>query len=271
VKERRILSLKKAAAAGTLSVPSGEPEVGALRLDQALVARGLSASRARARDAILRGCVTVDGALVDKPAAMVTGGAVLAIDDPAAEWVSRAALKLIAGLDAFGIDPKAKVAMDLGASTGGFTQVLLARGALHVVAVEVGHGQLHDSLRADPRVTLFENLNARHLGPEHFPVPIGILVSDLSFISLTLALPPALALAAPKAEGVFLVKPQYEAGREAIGKGGIVRDPAAAAASAREVADWLNGREGWRVLGLVPSPIEGGDGNVEFLLGARRG
>lgn len=243
---------------------------GRIRLDQALVARGLSPSRARARDSILRGRVSVDGAVVTKPGQPVAPGAALAVDDPADAYVSRAALKLVAGLDAFAVPVEGRRALDIGASTGGFTQVLLQRGAVHVTAIDVGHGQLHADLAGDPRVTSIEGLNARDLGPAHLAAAPDIVVSDVSFISLTLALPPALTLAAPGADLVALVKPQFEVGRAGIGKGGLVRDPAAGKAAAERIADWLGGRDGWQICGLIPSPLAGGDGNEEYLLGARR-
>lgn len=246
-----------------------EQKSGPLRLDQALVARGFAESRARARDAILRGHVSVDGRPATRPASMVPPGAVLGFADPAAQWVSRGALKLIAALDAFGYDPAGRVALDLGASTGGFTDVLLSRGAARVHAVDVGHGQLHPRLAADPRVRATEGLNARDLAAADIGEPLGAIVADLSFISLRLALPPALSLAAPGAFAVILVKPQFEAGREHVGKGGIVRDPAVAEAAAAAIAEWVATVPGWHVDGLVPSPIAGGDGNREFLLGAR--
>lgn len=192
-----------------------------LRLDELLVRRGLYASRSRARDAIGRRAVSVDGVVVAKPGQAVPAASDIAVDDPAARYVSRAALKLIAGLDHFRLDPAGAHALDIGASTGGFTQVLLERGAAHVVALDVGHGQLDKSLHEDPRVTVIEGLNARDLSLDDLDGKApDFLVSDVSFISLTLALPPALALAAQGAKGVFLVKPQFEAGRDAIGKGG---------------------------------------------------
>ncbi len=237
-----------------------------IRLDMLLAERRLLDSRARARDAILRGRVRVEGVVVSKPGQTVDEDARIELDDPAAAYVSRAALKLQAGLDAFH-SPVADIeALDIGASTGGFTQVLLERGAAHVVAVDVGHGQMHASLRDDARVTNLEGLNARELERAHLGGrPIGLVVSDVSFISLRLALPPALALAEPGAHAVLLVKPQFEAGREAIGKGGLLKDPSRGPAIAAELSDWLDGQPGWRSLGLLPSPIAGGDGNVEFL------
>lgn len=241
------------------------------RLDGLLAERGVFPSRARARDAVLRGHVTVDGARVVKPSLSVRADCQITVDDPVGAYVSRAALKLIAGLDAFGLDPSGLSALDIGASTGGFTQVLLERGAAHVIALDVGHGQIHPSIENDPRVTAIEGVNARHLEREQLAGhPVEMIVSDVSFISLRLALPPALELAEPGTAAVFLVKPQFEAGREAIGKGGLLRDPASAPQVAQAFRDWLDAQTGWRSLGLVDSPIEGGDGNREFLLGARK-
>ncbi|MBN9550007.1 MAG: TlyA family RNA methyltransferase [Alphaproteobacteria bacterium] len=239
------------------------------RLDELLVERGLFASRSRARDAIERGTVTVDGMIARKPGQSVAFDCLVAVDDPARAYVSRAALKLIAGLDRFGLDPAGGEALDIGASTGGFTQVLLERGAAHVTAIDVGHGQMHPGIAGDPRVTMVEGLNARDLTAADLGgrVP-GFLVCDVSFISLKLALPAALELAGEGARAILLVKPQFEAGREAIGKGGLLKEPADAERVAAELHDWLASILGWRVLGLHPSPIEGGDGNREFLLAA---
>ncbi len=242
-----------------------------VRLDVALVERGLAETRARARDAILRGHVLVAGRAADKPAMLVPPEADLAVADPAARYVSRGALKLAAALDHFGYDPAGLVALDLGASTGGFTEVLLERGAARIFAVDVGHGQLHPRLVADPRVVATEGLNVRDLEAATFDASPAAVVADLSFISLRLALPPALGLAAPGAFLVALVKPQFEVGRAGVGKGGIVRDPAAGRAAAEAIAAWLATQPGWSVDGLIASPIAGGDGNREFLLGARRG
>ena len=235
------------------------------RLDLALVDRGLLASRARARDAIDRGTVTVDGRVETRPAAPVGDDTVIAIDDPAAAWVSRAALKLVGALDAFALSPQGRTCLDVGASTGGFTQVLLARGAAHVTAIDVGHGQLAPIVADDPRVTAIEGLNARDLRPEHLSRPPDCVVADVSFISLALALPPALDLAAEGAIGVFLVKPQFEVGRDGVGKGGLVRDEAAAEASVARIALLLEDH-GWREIGRAPAAITGGDGNREYVL-----
>lgn len=237
------------------------------RLDEALVARGFFASRSRARDAVERGTVSLDGVVATKAGQTVSDAAVITVADPAQAYVSRAALKLIAGLDHFGIYARGCNALDIGASTGGFTQVLLERDAAHVTAIDVGHGQMHESLRSDPRVSCVEGLNARDLTAEVLDGrPLDLIVSDVSFISLKLVLPPALALARSGAHGVFLVKPQFEAGREAIGKGGILKNPADGPIVAEALAEWLGSQPGWRALGLCPSPIEGGDGNREFLL-----
>jgi 23S rRNA (cytidine1920-2'-O)/16S rRNA (cytidine1409-2'-O)-methyltransferase len=238
-----------------------------MRLDELLVLRGEFATRSRARDAIERGAVLVDGHVAGKPGHSVSTGASIEIDDPARRYVSRAALKLIAGLDHFRFDPTGSCALDIGASTGGFTQVLLERGAAHVTAIDVGHGQFAPVLADDPRVSLIEGLNARELTAAGLAGQApGFIVCDVSFISLKLALPPALELAASGARAVLLVKPQFEAGRAAIGKGGLLRDPEAGAGIAGELRSWLDTMPGWRALGFCASPIEGGDGNHEFLL-----
>lgn len=236
------------------------------RLDQLLVTLSLFASRSRARDAIQRGTVTVDGKVVTKAGALFTEEAQIGIDDPAQDYVSRAALKLVAALDHFQLDPQGQHCLDVGASTGGFTEVLLQRGAAHVTSIDVGHGQMHPRISADPRVTSMEGLNARNLTADDIGAPISFIVSDVSFISLKLALAPALELAEPGARAVLLVKPQFEAGRDAIGKGGLLKDPSSAPAVAAELERWFVEDMGWRSLGLIPSPIAGGDGNHEFLL-----
>jgi 23S rRNA (cytidine1920-2'-O)/16S rRNA (cytidine1409-2'-O)-methyltransferase len=242
-----------------------------LRLDEALVARGLAPTRSRARDAVLRGSVKVDGAIATRPGAGVAEGSDITLDDPAADYVSRGALKLIAALDEFGFDPAGRVCLDLGASTGGFSQVLLERGAALVFTVDVGHGQLAPDLATDARIRSLEETNARDLDASSFDRPIEAIVADVSFISLTLALPPALRLAAPGAWLMALIKPQFEVGRAAIGKGGVVRDPIAVEAAVERIRGWLGAREGWSVDGVIPSPVTGGDGNREFLIGARKG
>jgi 23S rRNA (cytidine1920-2'-O)/16S rRNA (cytidine1409-2'-O)-methyltransferase len=240
-----------------------------IRLDQALEARGLTPSRARARDAVLRGTVEVNGIVAVKPHQQVGETDIITLYDPAAGYVSRAALKLIAGLDAGGIDPVGKVCLDLGASTGGFTQVLLERGARHVYAVDVGHGQLHDSLRNDSRVTSLEGVNGRDLTAELIPEPVDLIVSDVSFVSILKVIFPALGLARPGAEAVVLIKPQFEVGREHIGKGGIVTDDAAVTAAIERITAAM-AEAGWGSRFVVASPIAGGDGNRETVAGFRR-
>ena len=238
------------------------------RLDEALVARGYYESRSRARDAIVRGTVFVSGAVVSKPGHLIDSDAAIEIADPAQSYVSRAALKLVAGLDQFGMSPEGETALDIGASTGGFVQVLLQRGAGHVIGVDVGHGQLHASLANDVRVTNLEGLNARELAREHLDGrKIGFVTSDVSFISLKLALPPALQLAETGARCVLLIKPQFEAGREAIGKGGVLKDKSLGPKIAEDMCEWLSAQKGWRAIGVCDSPIEGADGNHEYLLG----
>lgn len=242
-----------------------------IRLDQALVERGLFASRSRARDAVARGTVRVNGQVVTKAGQTVTVQTELAVDDPASRFVSRAALKLTAALDHFGFEVEGKTALDIGASTGGFTQVLLERGAEHVICVDVGHDQLHETLRGDKRVTNLEGLNARVLDASHLQGRnVEIVVSDVSFISLKLALPNALDLCADGGWCLLLVKPQFEAGREAIGKGGILKDPSQGEKIALDLQDWLNEQASWQALGFCASPITGGDGNQEYILAGRK-
>lgn len=237
------------------------------RLDQLLVSLDLVASRARARDAISRGTVTVNGKVVTKPSLTFAPDAVITINDPAQDYVSRAALKLVAALDHFKLDPTGHDCLDIGASTGGFTEVLIMRGAEHVTSIDVGHGQMHQRLISDERVTNVEGLNARYLEPDDYEErEITFIVSDVSFISLKLALAPALEQAEPGAQCVLLVKPQFEAGREAISKAGLLKEPETAPAVAAELERWLVEDMGWESLGMIPSPIDGGDGNKEFLL-----
>jgi 23S rRNA (cytidine1920-2'-O)/16S rRNA (cytidine1409-2'-O)-methyltransferase len=249
----------------------GSDSKGRLRLDDALVKAGLAPSRSRARDMVLRGTVTLDGEIADRPGRMIAADARLEANDPAAGYVSRAALKLIAGLDAFGFDPAGLAVLDLGASTGGFTQVLLERGAAHVTSVDVGHGQMASELAGKSRVTLLEGVNARELTADHLAGhPVQGITCDVSFISLKLALPPALELAEPGAWAVFLVKPQFEVGRSDIGKSGLVA-PQKAEETANALAGWLARQAGWSIAGLIASPVTGGTGNREYLLGARHG
>ncbi|WP_118132832.1 TlyA family RNA methyltransferase [Oceanicella sp. SM1341] len=236
-----------------------------MRLDQHLTARGLADSRSRAQAAIRAGAVSVDGAVVTRPAFAVPEGARVELTGETLPWVSRAALKLAHALDVFGLAPSGE-ALDVGASTGGFTEVLLARGAARVHALDVGHGQLHPRIAADPRVRNLEGVNARDIPPGLVP-PVDWVVSDVSFIGLEKALPGALALAKPGARLVALIKPQFEAGPEHVGRGGIVKDAAVHAACRARIAAFLE-RSGWEVTGEDESPVTGSDGNREFLVAA---
>ncbi|WP_193179523.1 TlyA family RNA methyltransferase [Nisaea sediminum] len=240
------------------------------RLDTALVSRGLVDSRSRARQLIEAGDVIVDGIVVTKAAAKISPAQVLALAETAHRWASRAALKLVHALDHFAIDPAEKICLDVGASTGGFTDVLLDRGARRVHAVDVGHGQLIPRLRDDSRVVVYEHLNIRDLTPEMIGEPVGLIVSDVSFISLKLALPAALACAGEGAGLIALVKPQFEVGRARIGRGGIVRDERARRDALEEIGGWLEQGAGWQVCGATDSPISGTDGNQEYLIAARK-
>jgi 23S rRNA (cytidine1920-2'-O)/16S rRNA (cytidine1409-2'-O)-methyltransferase len=238
------------------------------RLDLILVERGLAPSRSQARDLIRQGKVRIDRQVCTKASTEVGVQQVLTLEPGTVPAVSRGAVKLAEALDAFGFDAKGRIALDVGASTGGFTQVLLARGAAKVYAIDVGHGQLHARLKGDARVVSLEGCDARSLTADLVGEPISAVVADMSFISLTKALGPALALAAPGTWLIALVKPQFEAGRVHVGKGGIVRDAHARQAAVEVVRAWLAQQQGWRVVGIVPSPIRGGSGNEEFLLGA---
>jgi 23S rRNA (cytidine1920-2'-O)/16S rRNA (cytidine1409-2'-O)-methyltransferase len=238
------------------------------RADVLLVERGLFESRAKARAAIEAGGVTADGRPVRRAADMIPETAELRAI-PAHPWVGRGALKLVAALDAWPAPVAGCVALDVGASTGGFTEVCLARGAARVYAVDVGRGQLHPKLAADPRVVSLEGLDARALDVARVPEAPGLIVTDVSFISLSKALPAVLALAAPGAQLIALVKPQFEVGPERVGKGGLVKDEQARAAALAGVADFLEG-SGWAVRATMDSPIEGGDGNREYLLWATK-
>lgn len=246
------------------------PHASPQRLDLALVERGLVATRAKARDLIARGEVSVDGRVVSKAATNVREGQAIAVNAEVAAQVSRGAVKLAAALYHFGLDVSGRTALDVGSSTGGFTQTLLERGAARVYAVDVGKGQLHATLAGDPRVVSLEERDARSLDRALVPEAVGAIVADVSFISLTKALPAALALAATGCWLVALVKPQFEIGREGVGKGGIVRDAVLRERALGDVRDWLAVQQGWTVLGTMPSPIAGGSGNVEFLIAAVR-
>ena len=241
-----------------------------IRLDQLLVARGLAESRARAQALVMAGLVFSGETKLAKPGQQVAEDAALDVRGRDHPWVSRGGIKLAHALAHFGLDPSGAVAMDIGSSTGGFTDVLLAHGAAHVFAVDSGTNQLAWTLRQDPRVTVLEQTSARILTAEQINRPCNWVVCDASFIALAKVLEVPLAMAAPRCRLVALIKPQFEVGRGEVGKGGVVRDPALHARVCAEVRGWLEGM-GWRVDGIVESPITGPEGNVEFLIAAERG
>ena len=238
------------------------------RLDVLVVDRGLAESRARAQALILAGQVMVGEQRVDKPGALVREDAEVRLKGDPIPYVSRGGLKLKAALDHFRIDVRAKTCADIGASTGGFTDCLLQEGAARVYAIDVGYGQLHEKLRGDPRVVVRERVNARYLGDEDLPEKVGVVVVDVSFISLRQVLPAVLPKLEPGGVLVALVKPQFEVGRERVAKGGVVRDAAARAEAIRGIERFV-ADAGLRVLGVIDSPIRGPAGNVEALLVAR--
>lgn len=239
------------------------------RVDQLLVERGLVESRARAQALILAGLVYSNERKIEKAGQALTDDAPLEVRGRDHPWVSRGGIKLAHGLAQFGWDVAGTVAMDVGSSTGGFTDVLLTHGAVRVYAIDSGTNQLAWKLRSDPRVIVHEQTSARILTPAHIPEPITIIVCDASFISLAKVLERPLEFAAPHARLMALIKPQFEAGREEVGKGGVVRDPAVHQRVCHEVRGWLKGK-GWRVEGIDPSPITGPEGNIEFLIAAHR-
>ncbi len=240
------------------------------RVDQLLVERGLVESRARAQALVMAGLVYSGEKKLDKPGSPMAEDAALEVRGQDHPWVSRGGLKLVKGLDQFGLDPSGRVCIDVGASTGGFTDVLLTRGAARVYAVDVGHGQLAWKLRTDERVVVMERTNARHLTAEQIPDPIDAVVCDASFIGLETVLPAALALARPGAFAVALIKPQFEVGKGRVGKGGVVREPELHQEVCDRIEAWLSALPGWRVLGIAESPITGPEGNKEFLIAAVR-
>jgi 23S rRNA (cytidine1920-2'-O)/16S rRNA (cytidine1409-2'-O)-methyltransferase len=232
------------------------------RLDLVLVRRGLAETRERAQALILSGAVRVEGLVATRPAQGVATEAVVELEDTGPDYVSRGALKLWRALDEWSIDPTGKVALDVGASTGGFTDLLLRRGAARVYAVDVGYGQLHYRLRNDPRVVSMERTNIRYLSD--LPEKPVLAVVDVSFISLRLAVPPVFKLVHQAAEIVALIKPQFEAGRAQVGKGGVVRDPAVRQQVVDELRAWSLSQP-WRITAVIESPIKGPAGNIEFL------
>jgi 23S rRNA (cytidine1920-2'-O)/16S rRNA (cytidine1409-2'-O)-methyltransferase len=239
------------------------------RLDQALVERGLAESRAKAQAVILAGLVYSGERRLDKAGQSIAPDMAIELRGQPHPWVSRGGLKLVHALDHFKIDPAGLVAIDVGASTGGFTDVLLSRGCAKVYAVDVGHGQLAWKLRNDARVVVLEKTNARHLSAAQIPDAADLVVCDASFIGLETVLPAALALAKSGAVLVALIKPQFEVGKGRVGKGGVVRDPALHEEVCARIAAWLP-TQGWPVLGVTPSPIQGPEGNIEFLIVARK-
>jgi len=253
--------------------PRGKaPRPKKLRLDQLLVGRGHADSRSRAQAMVMAGLVRgAGGRRLDKPGQQMPSDAVIELVGQEHPWVSRGGVKLAHALDHFSIDPTGLVALDIGASTGGFTDVLLTHGASKVFAVDVGHGQLAWKLRSDPRVIVLERTNARLLSRDMISEPVDLAVCDVSFIGLTVALPAALALVKPGGRLVALIKPQFEVGPDLVGKGGIVRDASLRQEVCARIAAWLAQLPGWSVVDLTESPIKGADGNVEFLIAAAKG
>lgn len=241
-----------------------------VRIDQLLVDRGLAESRARAQALLMAGLVIVAGKKIDKAGTQVRDDVAIEMKGQDHPWVSRGGLKLVEALERFHIDVTAKIAVDVGASTGGFTDVLLTRGAAKVYAVDVGHGQLAWKLRSDERVVVLERTNARYLGAEQIPEPVDMVVCDASFIGLETVLPAALVLAKDGAVLVALIKPQFEVGKGRVGKGGVVREPELHEEVCERITAWLPTNPGWRVEGLCDSPIKGPEGNKEFLIVGRK-
>ncbi|MEN9925840.1 MAG: hypothetical protein RL268_1966 [Pseudomonadota bacterium] len=241
-----------------------------IRVDQLLVERGHAESRTRAQALVLAGTVFSGETKIAKPGQTLPADAPLEVRGRDHPWVSRGGIKLAHAIEEFDLDPSGVTAMDIGSSTGGFTDVLLSKGAAHVFAVDSGTNQLAWKLRQDPRVTVLEQTSARVLTPEMITAPCSWVVCDASFISLAKVLDVPLKLAAPRCQLVALIKPQFEVGRAEVGKGGVVRDPALHQRVCDEVRGWLEGL-GWQVEGIVESPIKGPEGNVEFLISATRG
>lgn len=242
---------------------------GKTRIDQLLVDRSLAESRTRAQALVMAGLVFAGGRKIDKPGQAIADDAAIEVKGRDHPWVSRGGIKLAHGLDHFGWNVTGAVAIDVGSSTGGFTDVLLSRGAARVYAVDSGTNQLAWKLRQDPRVIVHEQTSARILTPAHIPEPVDLIVCDASFIALAKVLAVPIGFAGSAARAMVLVKPQFEAGRDEVGKGGVVRDPAVHERVCAAAAQWFE-QQGWRSCGVVPSPITGPEGNVEFLLAARR-
>lgn len=237
-----------------------------IRADVALVNRGLVESRTKAQAIIMAGLVFSGETKITKAGHPIPEDAALEVRGKDHPWVSRGGLKLEKGLDEFAVDARGMIAIDVGASTGGFTDVLLTNGAAKVYAVDVGRGQLAWKLRNDDRVVVLEKTNARYLDETHIPDPIDLVVCDASFISLKTILPAAMALVKPGGHLIALIKPQFEVGKDNVGKGGVVRDPELHQAVCADIGDWLNASSDWHEAGIVQSPIKGPEGNIEFLI-----
>jgi 23S rRNA (cytidine1920-2'-O)/16S rRNA (cytidine1409-2'-O)-methyltransferase len=248
-----------------LSKPKSPSKISA---DRALVERGLAESRTKAQALIMAGLVFSGESRIEKSGQQLKPDTPLEVRGQDHPWVSRGGLKLARALEVFDLTPKDAICLDVGASTGGFTDVLLQHGAAKVYAVDVGRGQLAWKLQSDDRVVVMDKTNARHLTAEHIPDPINLIVCDASFIGLQTLLPAALALAANGAHLVALIKPQFEVDRDQVGKGGIIKDPALHAEVCTRIEMWLNAQLGWTVLGITESPVKGAEGNTEFLLAA---
>ncbi len=241
-----------------------------IRLDQLLVDRGLVESKSRAQALIMAGLVYSGEKRLDKPGLSLAEDTEIDVRGQDHPWVSRGGLKLAKAIESFPIDPAGKIAIDVGASTGGFTDVLIQNAAAKVYAVDVGQGQLAWKLRQDPRVVVLEKTNARHLTAEQIPDPIDLVVCDASFIGLEIVLPAALALTKPQAWLAALIKPQFEVGKGRVGKGGVVREPELHKEVCDRIEAWVGGLPGWTVRGIVESPIKGPEGNIEFLIAAEK-
>ncbi len=242
-----------------------------IRLDQLLVDRGLVESRSRAQALIMAGLVYSGEKRLDKSGLSLAEDTEIELRGQDHPWVSRGGLKLSRAIDSFPIDPAGKIAIDVGASTGGFTDVLLQNGAARVYAVDVGQGQLAWKLRQDPRVVVLEKTNARHLSADQIPDLVDLVVCDASFIGLETVLPAALALTKPQAWLAALIKPQFEVGKGRVGKGGVVREPELHKEVCDRIEAWVGALPGWTVRGIVESPIKGPEGNIEFLIAAEKG
>jgi 23S rRNA (cytidine1920-2'-O)/16S rRNA (cytidine1409-2'-O)-methyltransferase len=240
------------------------------RLDQLMVERGLAESRTRAQALIMAGAVYSQEKRLDKPGHQVAVDVALTVRSKDHPWVSRGGLKLAHGISHFEIDPSGMTAIDVGASTGGFTDVLLSHGASKVFAVDVGYGQLDSKLRGDKRVVILERTNARHLTVDHISEQVDLVVCDASFIGLRTVLPAAMSLTKPKATLIALIKPQFEVGKDRVGKKGVVRDPDLHEEVCATITSWLDDQPNWQAIGIAESPITGPEGNKEFLIGAQR-